>query len=78
MEPCTGFLINFQKLFQNEADTAETDENFISLAAGEREEEDGLTCFREEDPPEGMSTSSHLPCFYLSCWMPSFTKLPRF
>lgn len=56
---------------------AETDENLISLAAGEREEQDGLMCFRE-DRPGGMFTGSHPPYFYLSCWMSSFTKLPRF
>lgn len=51
---------------------AETDENFISLAVREREEEDGLMWCREEDPPGGRFTGSHLPYFYLSCWMPSF------
>ena len=71
------FSYIFRK-FPNEADMAETDENLISLAAGEREEEDGLMCCREEYPPEGMFTGSHLPYFYLSCWMPSFIKLPRF
>lgn len=76
-EPCTGFLIYFRK-FPNEADMAETDENVISPAAGEREEQDGLMCFREEDPPGGRFTGSHPPYFYLSCWMSSFTKLPRF
>lgn len=56
---------------------AKTDENLISLAAGEQEEEDGLMCFREEDRPGGMLMGAHLPYFYLSCQMLSFTRLPK-
>lgn len=65
----------FFRKFPDEADMAKTDENLISLAAGEQE--DGLMCFREEDRPEGMLMGSHLPYFYLSCWMLSFTRLPK-
>lgn len=53
-----------------------TDENLISLAAGEQEDEDGLMCFRG-DRPGGILTGSYLPYFYLSHWMLSFTRLPK-
>lgn len=76
-EPYTGFLIYFQKV-SRWSRYGKTDENFISLAAGEQEEEDRLMCFREEDAPGGMLMGSHLPYFYLSCWMLSFTGLPKF